>query len=218
MVISESWDKILAEEFTKPYMFNIKSHIKTDVSRLCPKVTDIWRALQLTPFENVRVVILGQDPYHTAGTANGLAFSASVITPSLKVIFTSLESLEFKRRINPDLSDWARQGVLLLNASLTTVLGKAGAHSNIGWENFTGKILSLIAAKPTPVVFLLWGSFAKKLGEDYIVPNMIHPNHLILKTIHPQAVNYNPELNFVPGFNKVNRFLEANNQPIIKWL
>ena len=216
-IISESWDSLLAEELSKPYMFGVKSQFKTDVAVLCPHPSNIWNALRLTPFEKVRVVILGQSPYHT-GVADGLAFSASSITPSLRVIFTSLEADTLRRRVNPNLSDWASQGVLLLNSVLTTTKGNASAHKGIGWEEFTGKILSAIAAKPTPVVFMLWGSDAKKLGEDYIIPNMRHSNHLIIKTIHPQAVNYNPELNFVPGFNKVNRFLEANNQSIIKWL
>jgi uracil-DNA glycosylase len=219
-VVSDSWDKILKDQFQQPYIFEISKVIKRDAAVLCPKPKDIWNAFKACPFEEVRVVILGQSPYHD-GTADGLSFSSSKITPSLQVIFKEL-SIEFgQKRTNPHLSDWAEQGVLLLNTALSTARGDAIAHSGIGWEKLTGTVLAKLATDKKPKVFCLWGADAKKIGEKHIIPNLKGANHLILKAVHPMVENYsNGEYTFTGcgHFRKANDFLGENKRGRIKWL
>ncbi len=157
MIISESWDKILATEFKAPYVKRIQDWLKLDAGKLCPPVDEIWNALRLTSFEDTKVVILGQSPYHR-GEAHGLAFSSERgYPPSLRVIFKELKEEYSKVRETPDLTDWAKQGVLLLNTVLTTTKGNPTAHAKIGWEKFTGYILMRLALSSKPKVFMLWG-------------------------------------------------------------
>lgn len=220
MIISEGWDKILSKQFSEPYVFQIQTCLKRDAAVLCPKPADIWNALKLCEFSDVKVVIVGQSPYHD-GSANGLAFSANKITPSLQVILKEL-SIEFgTKRTDPNLSDWAQQGVLLLNSVLTTTRGDASAHSGIGWEKLTGYILALLARRKTPTVFMLWGKDSKALGDKHIIPNLQGSEHLILKAIHPQAENYGDGTYTFTGcghFRKANDFLGEHKRGRIKWV
>lgn len=221
MIISESWDKILAKQFSEPYIFGIETVLKRDAAILCPKPADIWNALKLCSFQDTKVVVVGQSPYHD-GCANGLAFSSdSHITPSLMVIFKELLLESGNKRTNPNLSDWAKQGVLLLNSALTTTRGNASAHSGIGWEKLTGYILSLLARRKSPTVFMLWGSDARKVGEQSIIPNLHGSDHLILKAVHPMVETYtHGEYSFTGcgHFRKANEFLGEHKRGRIKWV
>lgn len=221
MIISESWDKILQKQFSEPYIMQIQTYLKRDAAVLCPKPTDIWNALRVTSFEQVKVCILGQDPYIN-GEAHGLAFSSiKDITPSLRVIFKELSREFGHHRDEPNLTDWASQGVLLLNTCLTTVRGQSGAHSDIGWEKLTGYILSILARRKTPTVFMAWGKDAKAIIERYVLPNIKGSEHLILKAIHPQAENYGDGTYTFTGcghFRKANEFLGEHKRGRIKWV
>lgn len=220
-IVSESWDKVLQSQFSQSYIFGIQTVLKRDAAVLCPPAKDIWNAFKLTDFEKVRVVILGMDPYYSPGSANGLAFSSNKITPSLEVIFKELK-LEFNAvRTNPDLTDWAEQGVLMINACLTTVQGRSNAHKNIGWEKLTGHVLGMLARTTGPKVFMLWGRDAKDVGDKYIVPKMTSGQHLILKAIHPQAENYGDGTYTFTGcnhFRRANEFLGERKKGRIKWI
>lgn len=219
-IISESWDPIMKDQFSQPYIFGIQTVLKRDAAILCPKPADIWRAFRLTPFESVKVVILAQDPY-ILGEADGLAMSsATKMTPTLQVVFKEL-SLEFGRqRTQTDLGDWAEQGVLLINTCLTTVRGQSGAHAGIGWEKFTGTVLARLAMRKTPTVFMLWGKDAKTVGERSIVPNLRGNDHLILKAIHPVAEARGSDYKFTGcgHFQKANEFLGDRKRGRIKWV
>jgi uracil-DNA glycosylase len=156
------------------------------------------------------------------GEAHGLSFSSiDKVTPSLQVIFKELK-LEFnKERTNPNLTDWAEQGVLLLNSSLTTVKRKSRAHGNIGWEKFTGHALSMLARTVSPKVFMLWGKDAKAIGAKYIAPRMSNGNHLLLHAVHPQAENYSDGSWSFTGcnhFKRANEFLAERGKGRIKWI
>lgn len=177
----------------------------------------MFRAFKETPYKTVRVVIIGQDPYHN-GHADGLAFSSKQrnIPASLKVIFKEIEDdLGIKVTKSPNLTRWANQGVLLLNTALTVRAGDAGSHSNIGWEHFTGEAIHAVSICPTPTVFILWGnhakSFRKHIHED---------NHLILEAPHPASELYSNGTSGFYGckhFSKTNQFLIKNNLKPIKW-
>lgn len=221
MIISESWDPILQKQFQEPYIFQISAVLKRDAAILCPKPADIWRAFKLTPFENVKVVIILQDPYIN-GEADGLAMSSKhKMTPSLQVVFKELHREFGVQRTKTELDDWAEQGVLLINTCLTTVRGRSGAHAGIGWEKLTGYILSILARRKTPTVFCLWGKDAKTVGERSILPNIKGSDHLILKAIHPVAeARGNGDYTFTGcgHFRKANEFLGAHKRGRIKWV
>lgn len=220
-IISESWDPILKDQFSQPYIFGIQTVLKRDATVLCPKPSDIWRAFKLTPYENVKVVIILQDPYIN-GEADGLAMSSKgKITPSLQVVFKELAAEFGKQRTKTELDDWAEQGVLLINTCLTTVRGQSRAHAGIGWEKLTGTILARIAMRKTPTVFMLWGKDAKTVGERSIIPNMRGSNHLILKAIHPVAEARGDGTYTFTGcghFRKANEFLAEHKRGRIKWV
>lgn len=220
-IISESWDKILKDQFQSPNTFKIQTALKRDASRLCPPIDNVFNAYKLTPFEDVKVVILGQDPYHS-GEAHGLSFSSKAgYPPSLKVIFKELKEEFNQVRETPNLTDWAEQGVLLLNSSLTTVRGQAGAHNKIGWDQFTGYTLMRLALNKKPKVFMLWGKDAKQIGERYVFPYDNAKNHLILTAVHPAAELYGDGTYKFQGcghFRKANTFLGDNNRGRIKWV
>jgi uracil-DNA glycosylase len=167
--IDESWERLLAEEFNSDYFKNLITFVKEDYgSSICyPKGSQIFNAFDSCPIDNLKVVLIGQDPYHGANQANGLCFSVNKginHPPSLINIFKEIKSdlgHEFKEK-NGDLSTWAKQGVMLLNATLTVREGQAGSHQNRGWEIFTNKVIEIISKETNNTVFLLWGSFAKK--------------------------------------------------------
>jgi uracil-DNA glycosylase len=217
--LENSWRPLLGEEFKKPYFQNLSLFLQKEEKsekKICPDKDSIFRALQLTPPEKIKAVILGQDPYHGAGQANGLSFSVNKgipLPPSLKNIFRELsEDLQIATPSNGDLSPWARQGVLLLNTILTVEENKPGSHKNKGWEEFTDKILALINSNSKPVAFVLWGSLAQK--KEAVLDRQ---KHLILEAPHPSPLSSYRGFFGSRPFGKINSFLEKKNQTPIDW-
>ncbi len=218
VVLHNDWDDILKGEFEKPYYLALREFLKAEYSsrRIYPDMYHIFNALKVTPYNDVRVVILGQDPYHGAGQAHGLCFSVpSGIEkpPSLQNIFKEIhEELGCPIPSHGDLSYWAQQGVLLLNTSLTVREGAPSSHSGKGWELFTDRIISLVNALPHPVVFLLWGSHAR--SKKTLLTN---PRHLILESAHPSPLSAYRGFFGNGHFRKTNEFLTANGANAIDW-
>ena len=188
--IESSWKSALAEEFGKPYFESLVRFLhkeKSDGQKIYPPGSQIFRAFDLTPVNELKVVILGQDPYHGPGQAHGLSFSVSAgipAPPSLKNIFKEIESdLGVKMSGYPDLEKWARQGVLLLNAVLTVRAGAAASHSKIGWEEFTDAVIRYISDNCEGVVFLLWGNFAR--SKSVLIDSS---RHHVLEAAHPSPL------------------------------
>ena len=188
--IEQSWKNALAGEFGKPYFESLVRFLRSEKAAgqtIYPPGSQIFRAFDLTPVENLKVVILGQDPYHGPGQAHGLSFSVSAgvpAPPSLKNIFKEIESdLGVKMSGYPDLEKWARQGVLLLNAVLTVRAGVAASHSKIGWEEFTDAVIRYISDNCEGVVFLLWGNFAR--SKSALID---HSRHHVLEAAHPSPL------------------------------
>ena len=177
------------------------------------------RALELTPLDAVKVVILGQDPYHGAGQAHGLCFSVAPgvkVPPSLVNIYKELASdLGVPRATHGNLEAWARQGVLLLNNALTVEDGRAGSHQGKGWEAITDAVVAAVAAKREPCVFLLWGNHARKKAQA--VPGLMQGHHLVLTAPHPSPLSAHSGFLGCGHFSKANAFLEANGRGAIDW-
>jgi uracil-DNA glycosylase len=193
------------------------------VKNLCPNLEDVFKAYELTQPDNVKVCILGLDPYIN-GEAHGLSFSSQKekIPPSLRIIFKELfeSGILPNKRTNPNLEDWAAQGVLLLNTVLTTERGKTLAHGAWGWEQFTGETLKYLAESENPVVFLAWGKNAQKSIEQYVVPNIRNQmRKLLLFSYHPAAELYGGSAKFTGNghFVKANEFLETQKLAPICW-
>lgn len=170
------------------YIKNIQHRLSADLKKgltLCPPAADIFNAYKLTPFESIKVLIIGQDPYFTPGMANGMAFSANRMTPSLDIMFREIKGSTGRVRTKPDLTDWAKQGVFLLNTILTTTKGVALAHREIGWENLTRYTIQRISERKQPLVVMLWGRNAMEYAK-YIDG----ARHLILKAPHPASDSY----------------------------
>ena len=217
--LDESWRGPLAEEFASPYIAVLKNFLVSEKAKgktIFPKGGEWFRALDLTPLNTVRVVILGQDPYHGPGQAHGLCFSVRPGVrppPSLLNIFKELESdLGIPRPNHGFLEHWAQQGVLLLNSVLTVESGLAASHKDKGWERFTDAVIRLVAAQPQPIVFLLWGSYAQKKAA-FVDP----ARHLILKAAHPSPLSAHNGFLGCRHFSQANAFLEANSQATIDW-
>ena len=191
-LIGNGWDNILNEEYQKDYFKKIVLYINKAYKErpIFPPKNYILRALSLTDYNDVKVVILGQDPYHGVGEANGLAFSVNdgiKLPPSLQNIYKELNSdLNIPISTKGDLTCWAKEGVLLLNTVLTVEKDKPASHKNLGWENFTDAIIKKINEKDTPVVFILWGNFAK--SKKNLITN---PKHLIIESSHPSPFSCN---------------------------
>ena len=188
--IEQSWKEALAEEFGKPYFESLVNFLRQEKAagkRIFPPGSQIFRAFDLTPMDQVKVVILGQDPYHGFGQAHGLSFSVPEgvpAPPSLKNIFKEIESdLGVQMSGYPNLEKWAQQGVLLLNAVLTVRSGEAASHSKIGWEQFTDAVIRCISDRCEGVVFMLWGNFARS-KRDLIDPS----RHHVLEAAHPSPL------------------------------
>ena len=188
--IEHSWKNALADEFGKPYFESLVRFLhkeKADGQVIYPPGSQIFRAFDLTPVEQVKVVILGQDPYHGPGQAHGLSFSVPAnvpAPPSLKNIFKEIETdLGVQMSGYPDLEKWARQGVLLLNAVLTVRGGQAASHSKIGWQEFTDAVIKYISDNCEGVVFMLWGNFARTKAEL-----IDHSRHVVLEAAHPSPL------------------------------
>jgi uracil-DNA glycosylase len=214
-----SWLEPLRSEFGQPYMGELKSFLLAERNkgrRIFPKASNWFRALDLCPLEKVRVVILGQDPYHGEGQAHGLCFSVPPGTrppPSLVNIFKELESdLGIRPAQHGFLEHWAEQGVLLLNSVLTVEMGQAASHRERGWERFTDQVVRLVNAKPDPVVFMLWGSYAQKKAAF-----VDSSRHLVLKAPHPSPLSAHSGFFGCRHFSKANAFLKERGLPPIDW-
>lgn len=211
-LVGNKWDEVLKEEYQKEYFKNIEKFIDKEYQEkeIFPPKNHILRALSLTDYDNVKVVILGQDPYHGVGEANGLAFSVNKevkLPPSLKNIYKELNSdLGIEPSLHGDLTCWANEGILLLNSVLTVEKDKPASHKNIGWEIFTDTIISKVNEKETPVVFILWGNFAKNKKKL-----MTNPKHLIIESPHPSPFSCRTGFFGSRPFSKTNKFLKKYN-------
>lgn len=217
--IGNKWDDILEDEFKKEYYANIREFLKKEYSTktIFPNMYDIFNALKYTDYEDVKVVILGQDPYHGVGQANGLSFSVKkgiVVPPSLKNIYKEIQDdLGIQLDLEDgDLSYLAHQGVLLLNASLTVEKSKPNSHSKIGWQILTDAIIEKLNDKKNPIVYLLWGKNAQ-LKEKLIT----NKSHLILKCPHPSPFSVHSGFFGCKHFSKTNDFLEKSGMTKINW-
>lgn len=218
-IIEESWKEFLSEEFKKPYFKEIKQFLvseKKSNHTIFPAGSKIFSAFDLTPIKNVKVVILGQDPYHGPGQAHGLSFSVPQgisIPPSLKNIFKELKSdLGMEIPTHGNLSNWARQGVLLLNATLTVRANEAGSHQKRGWEQFTDHIIEKISREKSGIVFMLWGKFAQ--AKEHLIDSR---KHLILKAAHPSPFAADKGFFGCRHFSKANEYLKHNGKNEINW-
>lgn len=217
-MIGNKWDILLKEEYQKDYFKKLIEFVKVEYKSktIYPKQNEIFNAFRYTDFDNCKVVILGQDPYHGPNQAEGLSFSVKnevLKPPSLQNIFKELESdLKIHFPKHNSLKPWAQQGVLLLNAVLTVEEHKPTSHKDKGWENFTDNIIKIINKKETPVVFILWGSYAKKKKE--LITN---PKHLIIESAHPSPFSARNGFFGSKPFSRTNEFLKKNNIKEIDW-
>ena len=217
-MIGNSWDEILKDEYQKDYFKNIAMFINKEYREktIFPPKSNILRAFKLSEYDNVKVVILGQDPYHGINEANGLAFSVSKgvrLPPSLQNIYKELyNDLGITVSTNGDLEKWAREGVLLLNSVFTVEKDKPASHKNIGWEQFSDEVIKKVNEKNTPVVFILWGSFAKSKAK-YIT----NPIHLVITSPHPSPFSAYSGFFGSKPFSRTNEFLRKNNIKEIDW-
>lgn len=216
--LGNDWDGILKEEFTKPYYLKIREFLKSEYSTqlIFPPMHDIFNALKYTPFENTKVVILGQDPYHEIGQAHGLSFSVKKgikIPPSLVNIYKELhDDIGMAIPSHGELTSWAKQGVLLLNATLTVRQGQANSHQKIGWSIFTDNVIKLLNESFRPIVFILWGGNARS-KKAYIT----NKRHLVLESVHPSPLSAYNGFFGCRHFSKANKFLKSTNQEEINW-
>ena len=220
--IGETWKVALKEEFQKEYFKTLTDQVKSQymVTRVYPEPKNIFRAFNLVPINEVKVVILGQDPYHTPGVADGLAFSTlpgNRVPPSLMNIYKEISSeynlTNYEHAKNPDLTRWAEQGVLLINSTLTVEEGKANSHQTYGWSNYTDSIINIISKQNKNVVFILWGGFARK--KIALIENQ--DNHLILESAHPSPLSAHNGFFGNGHFVKTNEYLKDNGLNEIIW-
>ena len=216
--LGNDWDEILKDEWQKPYYLKLREFLKSEYSthQIYPNMNDIFNALKYTSFEDTRVVIIGQDPYHGEGQAHGLCFSVKqgvAPPPSLKNIFKELQS-DIGKPIpsHGELTEWAKQGVLLLNNVLTVREGQPTSHKGMGWEIFTDRIISELNKKQTPIVFLLWGAHAQKKAE--IITN---PIHYKLTSVHPSPLSASRGFLGCKHFSKANAILQKEGLHPIEW-
>lgn len=217
--LEKSWQNQLAAQFDAPYFKTLTYFVRQQYQefRCFPPGKDIFNALDSTPFERVRVVILGQDPYHGEGQAHGLSFSVPdgvAHPPSLVNIFKELETdVDKPYPKSGELISWATQGVLLLNATLSVRAGQAGSHQNNGWEQFTDAIIASLSSQKTGIVFMLWGNYAKKKGR-----HIDRSKHLVLEAGHPSPLSANRGLWFGnKHFSKANTYLMQQGSVPINW-
>jgi len=217
-MIGNEWDNVLKDEFEKDYFIKIKKFIDSEygTKTVYPPYDDIFNAFKLTPLNDVKVVILGQDPYHEAGQAHGLAFSTPEGRPiprSLKNIFKEINA-EYDYPIPESgcLESWAKQGVFLLNTVLTVEDGNANSHSKCGWQTFTDNVIKILNQQSQPIVFMLWGKQAEKKKE--LITNT---NHLVLITSHPSPFSARRGFFGSEHFRLANEFLNKNNKEEIDW-
>lgn len=216
--LGNDWDEKIGREFEKEYYLKLRNFLKEEYTShtVFPDMYDLFSALKATPYSKVKVVILGQDPYHEPGQAHGMAFSVKPgvqIPPSLLNMYKEINS-EFGYPIPKTgyLMKWAQQGVLLLNTVLTVRSGEANSHQNKGWENFTDEIIRQLNSRRDGIVFLLWGNNAKKKKE--LITN---PQHYILETVHPSPLSASRGFMGCGHFRKANEFLISNLKSPIDW-
>jgi uracil-DNA glycosylase len=217
-VATTDWNPLLRGEFDKPYWGELQRFVADERARttVYPRHDEVFRALHLTPYEKTKVVILGQDPYHGPGQAHGLCFSVRhgvERPPSLVNICTELErDLGVTCAPHGNLEGWAEQGVLLLNACLTVRAGQAGSHSGKGWETFTDEVLRAVNAKETPVVFILWGAFARKKKALLDLDR-----HVVIESPHPSPLSAHSGFFGSRPFSRANEALTASGQDPVDW-
>ena len=213
-----TWNEILAEEMQKEYYQQLQAFVQKRRAevRVFPEEKNVFNALELTPFESVKVVILGQDPYHGFGQAHGLSFSVqkgTPLPPSLKNIYKELqEDIGGELPTEGDLSHWAKQGVLLLNTVLTVEEGNANSHKGMGWERLTNRLIESLNELKHPVIFILWGKPAQ--DKEKLITNS---NHVILKAPHPSPLSAYRGFFGSKPFSKVNDILIQQGQTPIRW-
>jgi uracil-DNA glycosylase len=216
--IEESWQNVLQDEFEKPYFKSLVSFVKDEYAtqKVYPPGSEIFNAFEHCPFDAVKVVILGQDPYHGPNQANGLAFSVKDgirVPPSLLNIFKEIKN-DLGKDLPPtgNLERWAEQGVLLLNATLTVRAGDAGSHQKKGWEEFTDAVVRKVNDEKEGVVFMLWGAYAQKKGAF-----IDERKHLVLKAAHPSPFAADRGFFGTHHFSKANAYLKAQGKEPIDW-
>lgn len=216
--IEDSWKKVLNEEFEKDYFQKLSKKVRDAYTSktVYPPPKLVFNAFAHCPFEKVKVVILGQDPYHGPGQAMGLSFSVpgGVKTPpSLQNIYKEIAA-DIGKDIpnNGNLEHWAKQGVLLLNATLTVEAGQAGSHQGLGWEEFTDTVIQKLSDEKEHIVFMLWGNYAKKKGAT-----IDRSKHLVLEAAHPSPLSAYNGFFGCKHFSKANKYLKDNNLPQIEW-
>lgn len=216
--IEQSWKERLAGEFEKDYFAALVGFVKQayQTSVVYPNGSQIFNAFEHTPFDQVKVVILGQDPYHEPNQAHGLCFSVNegiALPPSLQNIYKEMESdLGINPPLSGNLEHWAKQGVLLLNATLTVQAHKAGSHQNKGWEEFTDAVIHRIAQEKEHVVFILWGSYAQRKGA-FIDTN----KHCVIKSVHPSPLSAYRGFFGSKPFSAANHYLQQTGQTPVCW-
>ena len=218
VTIGNDWDQIIGGEFEKEYYLKLREFLKAEYSsrRIYPDMYDIFNALKLTPYSQVKAVILGQDPYHEPGQAHGLSFSVregTVLPPSLKNIYKELENdVGIRPAQRGDLTAWAKQGVLLMNTVLTVRQGQANSHKGMGWEIFTDEVIRKLNERDTPIAFILWGANAR--SKKAFITNSIHG---IFESAHPSPLSAHNGFFGSKVFSRVNKFLVENEIPPINW-
>ncbi len=216
-MINKKWDIILKDEMKKDYFRKLGTFVKHEYAtkRCFPEYKNIFNALRYTDYDEVKVVILGQDPYHGVGEAHGLSFSVQEgckRPPSLDNIFKELESDLGIHRENNDLTDWAKQGVLLLNSIMSVQMDRPLSHQNHGWEQFTDAIISKLNEREKPVIFVFWGSYAR--SKKVLITNS---QHKIIESVHPSPLSAYRGFFGSKPFSKINHYLKENGEKEIQW-
>jgi uracil-DNA glycosylase len=217
-LISSDWQQVLAEEFEKPYFHQLQDFINTErqTEEIFPAVTDVFSAFELTPYQNVRVLLLGQDPYHDDNQAHGLCFSVNPgikTPPSLVNIYKELKSdLNLNIPNNGYLAPWAQQGILMLNAVLTVRAHTPNSHKDKGWETFTDAVISNVNQKTDPIVFVLWGGYAQKK-----LKLIDTSRHTVIQSTHPSPLSARNGFFGSKPFSAINTVLKSSGQPEINW-
>lgn len=216
--IHESWKSHLQEDFESKYFVELSTRIKKEyqTKKVFPPAKYIFRALDLCPFDEVKVVIIGQDPYHGQGQANGLCFAVNegvALPPSLQNIFKEIESdIGLKPSRSGNLERWAKQGVLLLNSILSVIENSPGSHQGFGWEQLTTSVIENLSSKRENLVFILWGNYAKQKGSI-----IDRTKHLVLESAHPSPFSAYNGFFGNKHFSKTNEYLKRNNRKPIDW-
>lgn len=216
-MINKKWDIVLKEDFESPYFEKLGIFVKNEYKHkiIYPEYKDIFNALRYTDYDDVKVVILGQDPYHGEHEAHGLSFSVKEgvpMPPSLRNIFKELKDDIGVDRTQTDLTDWAKQGVLLLNSIMTVVKDTPLSHKDKGWEIFTDSIITKLGEREKPLVFILWGNYAR--SKKVLIKNK---NHLIIENVHPSPLSASRGFFGSKPFSKTNEFLKSKGIKEIDW-